>query len=206
MKKAYRVISLLIASLAVTASCTKDGDTQIITEAESTVESAQAESTIENKPYVPDGYEYLEGVGSWLSAEEEYKSYPDEKIDILFGNDFTPLNGNLYFRLSKKESKSDETGTKSTTGKPVYAYVNNATGEKHFLCPDPLCTHGSYSECQYLSLANLTASSSNDSVMYAIKPMNVKNISYSYIFEINTTEGTIVPIYAPDERGNGLTS
>ncbi len=206
MKKAYRVISLLIASLAVTASCTKDGDTQIITEVESTVESAQAESTIENKPYVPDGYEYLEGVGRWLSAEEEYKSYPDEKVDILFGNDFTPLNGNLYFRLSKKESKSDETGTKSTTGKPVYAYVNNATGEKHFLCPDPLCTHGSYSECQYLSLANLTASSSNDSVMYAIKPMNVKNISYSYIFEINTTEGTIVPIYAPDERGNGLTS
>ena len=83
MKKAYRVISLLIASLAVTASCTKDGDTQIINETESTVESAQAESTIENKPYVPDGYEYLEGVGSWLSAEEEYKSYPDEKIDIL---------------------------------------------------------------------------------------------------------------------------
>ena len=206
MKKAYRVISLLIASLAVTASCTKNGDTQIITEVESTVESAQAESTIENKPYVPDGYEYLEGVGSWLSAEEEYKSYPDEKIDILFGNDFTPLNGNLYFRLSKKESKSDETGTKSTTGKPVYAYVSNATGEKHFLCPDPLCTHGSYSECQYLSLANLTASSSNDSVMYAIKPMNVKNISYSYIFEINTTEGTIVSIYTPDERGNGLTS
>lgn len=206
MKKAYRIISLLIATLAVITSCTKADNTQIINEAESTVESAQAENTIENKPYVPDGYEYLEGVGSWLSAEEEYKSYPDEKIDSLIGNSFTRLNGNLYFRLKKQESKSDETGTRSTTGNPVYAYVSNATGEKHFLCPDPLCTHGSYSDCQYLSLANLTPSSSNDSLMYAIKQINVNGIFYSYVYEINTSEGTIVPIYTPVDREDGLTS
>lgn len=38
----------------------------------------KAENLLSDAPTAPVGYEYLEGVGSWLQAETEHKSASDE--------------------------------------------------------------------------------------------------------------------------------
>ena len=142
MKKTAILICLIFSLLV---SCSKESKGLVI---------EKAENLLSDAPTAPVGYEYLEGVGSWLNAETEYKPASDEGIDTLFENNFILSGGNLYFQLKKEETKKDENGTGYyyTSGKDVYAYISSQTGERHFLCPDPLCTHGSFSDCRYLSL------------------------------------------------------
>lgn len=189
MKKTAILICLIISLLS---SCSKENKGIVI---------EKAEKLADDVPVAPEGYEYLEGVGSWLSAETEYKSAPDENIMIIGANSFNLRNENLYFTLKKEESKA---GEYYTLGHPVYAYISNQTGEKHFICPDPLCTHGAFSGCQYLDLSDLTFSSSEPSVMYATRFNIVDGISYEYIYEINNSAATLTPIYTPVEKTDGL--
>ena len=168
MKKLNLAVLAFLALLML-ASCSKENKGIVIDKAEKLADDA---------PTASDGYEYLEGVGSWLDEETEYKPASDENIKIIGANSFYLQNENLYFTLKKEESKA---GEYYTLGHPVYAYISNQTGEKHFICPDPLCTHGAFSGCQYLDLGDLTFSSSEPSVMYATRFNIVDGISYEYI-------------------------
>ncbi len=192
MKKTAILICLIFSLLV---SCSKESKGLVI---------EKTENLLSDAPTAPVGYEYLEGVGSWLNAETEYKSASDEGIVCLTANDFGLSDGNLYFRLRKAESKKDETGYYYTSGKDAYAYISSQTGEKHFLCPDPLCTHGAYSGCQYLNLGNLTFSSSDTSLMYATRSAVVDGVFYPTVYEINKSAATITPIYKPDDKSEGL--
>lgn len=192
MKKTAILICLIFSLLV---SCSKESKGLVI---------EKAENLLSDAPTAPVGYEYLDGVGSWLNAETEYKPASDEGIVCLTANDFGLSDGNLYFRLRKAESKKDETGYYYTSGKDAYAYISSQTGEKHFLCPDPLCTHGAYSGCQYLNLGNLTFSSSDTSLMYATRSAVVDGVFYPTVYEINKSAATITPIYTPDDKSEGL--
>ena len=192
MKKTAILICLIISLLS---SCSKENKGLVI---------EKTQNLLNDAPIAPEGYEYLEGVGSWLEPETEYKPASDEGIVCLTANYFGFSDGNLYFRLRKAESKKDETGYYYTSGKDAYAYISSQTGEKHFLCPDPLCTHGAYSGCQYLNLYGLLQSTSNPSIMYTTKSAVEDGVFYPTVYEINKSAATITPIYTPDDKSEGL--
>lgn len=192
MKKTAILICLIIFLLS---SCSKENKGIVM---------EKTQNLLNDAPTAPEGYEYLEGVGSWLSAETEYKSSPYDNIVSLKGNYFSISNDNIYFQLKKEESKRDETGYYYTLGDPIYAYISGQTGEKHFICPDPLCTHGAYSGCQYLNLGGLLQSTSNPSIMYTTKSAVVDGVFYPTVYEINKSSATITPIYTPDDKSEGL--
>ena len=194
MKK-FNLAALAVLALLMLASCSKESKGIVI---------EKTQNLLNDAPTAPEGYEYLEGVGSWLSAETEYKSSPYDNIVSIKGNYFSITNDNIYFQLKKEESKRDETGYYYTLGDPIYAYISGQTGEKHFICPDPLCTHGAYSGCQYLNLGNLTFSSSDTSLMYATRSAVEDGVFYPTVYEINNSAATITPIYKPDDKSEGL--
>ena len=194
MKK-FNLAALAVLALLLLSSCSKENKGIVI---------EKTQNLLDDAPSAPEGYEYLEGVGSWLSAETEYKSSPYDNIVSIKGNYFSITNDNIYFQLKKEESKRDETGYYYTLGDPIYAYISGQTGEKHFICPDPLCTHGAYSGCQYLNLGNLTFSSSDTSLMYATRSAVEDGVFYQTVYEINNSAATITPIYKPDDKSEGL--
>ena len=194
MKK-FNLAALAVLALLLLSSCSKESKGIVI---------EKTQNLLDDAPTAPEGYEYLEGVGSWLSAETEYKSSPYDNIVSIKGNYFSITNDNIYFQLKKEESKRDETGYYYTLGDPIYAYISGQTGEKHFICPDPLCTHGAYSGCQYLNLGNLTFSSSDTSLMYATRSAVEDGVFYPTVYEINNSAATITPIYKPDDKSEGL--
>ena len=194
MKK-FNLAALAVLALLLLSSCSKENKGIVI---------EKTQNLLDDAPTAPEGYEYLEGVGSWLSAETEYKSSPYDNIVSIKGNYFSITNDNIYFQLKKEESKRDETGYYYTLGDPIYAYISGQTWEKHFICPDPLCTHGAYSGCQYLNLGNLTFSSSDTSLMYATRSAVEDGVFYPTVYEINNSAATITPIYKPDDKSEGL--
>lgn len=190
-----KISILFLLSLLLLPSCSKNKGLII----------ENAQKAAEDRPTAEEGYEYLIGVGNWLNSETEYVSYPDENIVRLIGNGLGNIyNGDLYFQLQKEESKQDETGYYYTSGKPVYAYISRITGEKHFLCPDPLCTHGAYSGCQYLNLDSLVEG--ENGIMYATKTEMPDGVPFNVIYEINTSTGTLIPIYTADTSDDTITS
>ena len=78
MKKLNLAVLAALALLML-ASCSEENKGIVIDKAEKLADDA---------PTAPDGYEYLEGVGSWLDTETEYKSAPDENIMIIGANHF----------------------------------------------------------------------------------------------------------------------
>ena len=196
MKKLNLAVLAFLALLML-ASCSKENKGIVIDKAEKLADDA---------PTASDGYEYLEGVGSWLDEETEYKPASDENIECFTSSFFGLSRGNLYFQLKKEESKKYETGYSYTLGHPTYAYISNLTGEKHFICPDPLCTHGAYSGCQYLDLGELLYSTSDASILFTTKTVfsEQNGITYTYIYEINNSAATLTPIYTPVEKQTDL--
>lgn len=95
MKK-FNLAALAALALLMLASCSKENKGIVIDKAEKLADDA---------PTASDGYEYLEGVGSWLDEETEYKPASDENIECFTSSFFGLSRGNLYFQLKKEESK-----------------------------------------------------------------------------------------------------
>ena len=93
MKKTYLIVFL--STLLILASCSKENKGIVI---------EKTENLLSDAPVAPEGYEYLEGVGSWLEPETEYKSASDENIECFTSSFFGLSHENLYFQLKKEES------------------------------------------------------------------------------------------------------
>lgn len=95
MKK-FNLAVLAALALLMLASCSKENKGIVID---------KAEKLADDDPTASDGYEYLDGVGSWLDEETEYKPASDENIECFTSSFFGLSRGNLYFQLKKEESK-----------------------------------------------------------------------------------------------------
>lgn len=101
MKK-FNLAALAVLDLLMLASCSKDNKGIVI---------EKTEDLLSDAPSAPEGYEYLEGVGSWLSAETEYKSSPYDNIVSIKGNYFSITNDNIYFQLKKRNQSVTKPAT-----------------------------------------------------------------------------------------------
>ena len=95
MKK-FNLAALAVLALLLLSSCSKESKGIVIEKTQNMLDAA---------PTASDGYEYLEGVGSWLDEETEYKPASDENIECFTSSFFGLSRGNLYFQLKKEESK-----------------------------------------------------------------------------------------------------
>ena len=149
-------------------------------------------------------YDYQNEVGQWLTPETEYKY--DESIDTnvgitdLFGGSFIPQNDRMYFQVSKEVSNSSG----YSTGAMLWAYISTSTGEKHNICPDPLCTHLDGSDCKYLDLNDLMFLPNSDSIAYTYRQEFIDGKSLAVIYELNLNENTITRKYIPSDVSDNV--
>lgn len=114
-------------------------------------------------------FDYLSGVGTWLSPETEYKyvhggDHSDGIIGI-YNHNYLLRDERLYFTINSGVSDK-------TSGQPMWAYISLQTGEKHYLCPDPLCRHTEEDGCRYLDMQSLTADPDNRSMFSYMSAAN----------------------------------
>lgn len=179
-----KILSLLLCifmfSLAV--SCTKTKD-EIIKENKDLLNNIDP-TNIE--------YDYQNNIGDWIKLESEYQSneYGDNSTGIinLFSNysNYILNNDRVYLKLARQNS----------TGTNLWAYISLITGEKHYICPDPLCSHTSDSGCQYLYLDNLIFTEDSQT-LYSTKE--------HAIYQINLSDQNIVCIYEDNANTMGAT-
>lgn len=150
--------------------------------------------------YADSAYDYQNEIGLWLTPETEYK-YDDNKdtnvgIIDLHDKSFIPQNDRLYFQVSKEVFTP--TGGYSM-GTMLWAYISTSTGEKHNICPDPLCAHLAGSDCQYLDLNDLIFFPKSDSIAYTYRQEIIDGKGLSVIYELNLNENTITRKYIPSD-------
>ena len=91
------------------------------------------------------------------SLEEYYGDYERETLSVPtdiddFYDIYSPMynffnNDRYYFTVKKRYETAHE-----LDGREIYVYVDLKTGEKHYICSDPLCTHIEMGECKYLNM------------------------------------------------------
>ena len=136
---------------------------------------------------------YQKDLGKWLTEEKEYLYDPDgdasDGITIFNTIGMIHVGERLYFPISKQTTLS--------TGDNFYAYVSTKTGEKHYICPDPLCGHDEESGCPYINFDVLAFSTDSDSKIYGVRKNIVAGtaVLQDRIYEIDLSENTLRQIY-----------
>jgi len=98
---------------------------------------------------------------------ETEPALPEEDLPVNFGttvegivsNDFAINDGKMYLEL-----KSNNSG--STTH--MSAYIDLATGNYTYVCPDPLCSHDDVKTCKYFETQTLTFTD-KPGICYAVR-------------------------------------
>ncbi|MGN1409150.1 MAG: hypothetical protein ACI4XJ_03140 [Eubacteriales bacterium] len=163
---------------------------------EDILNSAQEYKT---ETYADSAYDYQNEIGQWLTPETEY--HYDEDADTnagiidLHGGSFIPQNDRLYCQISKEVVSSNG----YSTGALLWAYISTSTGEKHNICPDPLCTHLEESDCKYLDFEDLIFLPNSDYIAYTIRHEIIGDNWTPVIYEINLNENTISRKYIPSD-------
>ena len=97
----------------------------------------KAENITQTYPTETDSRMEDEYYGEW--EDELQYDVPDiteyNGISIIGGTDCI-YNGKLYFNVKKKYQDQNH-----TTGALTHMYIDLETGENHYVCPDPLCSH-----------------------------------------------------------------
>lgn len=169
------IITLILLAL-ILISCDEMDKGSLINE----VENALASQNIN-----PD-YSYQAAIAPWLSDELTYIGFnTSNHIVNLFAKDQIISGNRIYFSVSSPTS----------TGDKIYAYISLETGEKHYLCPDPLCNHSENSGCKYAGIDNLTVDPDNDNKLYATKNQFTDSGMRSVLCEIDIANNKIIEIF-----------
>ncbi|MHB1151829.1 MAG: hypothetical protein ACYCWE_05625 [Eubacteriales bacterium] len=134
-------------------------------------------------------YDYQKDLAEWLSPENEYVSISDSdssnNIIRIFDNDYIIKENRLYFRV--KRDNND-----------MWAYVSLLTGEKFYLCPDPLCPHTEESGCKYLNLKELIFVPDSENLIYTVKTYLSDNGAYEIVCLLDTENDTFHELFKSD--------
>lgn len=175
---------LCICMVSLAASCTKTKTKDEIIE-----ENKDLLNNINSANIV---YDFQNNIGDWIELETEYQynESGDSSTGIinLFSNysNYILNNDRIYLKLARQNS----------TGANLWAYVSLITGEKHYICPDPLCNHTNDSGCQYLYLDNLIFTEDSQ-ILYTTKE--------HAIYQISLSDQKIICIYEDDVNKTGAT-
>ncbi len=137
-----------------------------------------------------DAYAYQSGLGGWLSPETSY-NYDingDSSDGIISGVDRGGKKHRMYVSASKATSES--------SGEQVMIYIDLETGEKHYLCPDTLCTHAEGSGCRYLGVTDWIFEPGSENILYVVK----QNAVYRVDIENDVFTKAYVPVPSEDEE------
>lgn len=186
MKK-YLFIFITLTAMILTACSDKTGKTK-----EDILERSKAYTEISTQ----DKYlSYQSDIGKWLSPETEYRYDPNgDNTDGIKGSAVTS-GDRIYIQLAKSDEMS--------TGAPLWTYVNAKTGEKHYICPDPLCNHSRDKDdesrgCPYVDFENLLIDPNDENKMYAYKTVyssTAKCLMWK-VYEIDQKSGTVTELYS----------
>lgn len=190
-------IIMLFFLMVSSSSCgTIDTKNDIIKEAEEYVNlTTSVNESTENTLNIHFGYQ--KELGKWL--DEEIKYIYDENgdnsngIDLLEGMGYKCYGDRLFLDLARQ--------TELSTGEKLKTYINIRTGEKHYVCPDPLCEHKQSNGCLYIKLSQLTFHPENDMLAYSTRLDQIGAVGRYSIFEMNFDENTIKKIYSAENMG-----
>ena len=145
-------------------------------------------------------YDYQNDLADWLTQETAY-IYEEEHdttsgIINLFDSNYNIMQERMYFQIRKPLENS--------TGADFWAYISLKTGEKHYLCPDPLCEHTRNSGCQYVDLQTLIFHPEDGNVVYTTKYIFSEGVPNYAICEIDLENNKIVNKYCPDGTTENL--
>lgn len=187
MKRLSR-IAVVFLLLSTLVGCNTQSKGQITAEVKDKLNTSEA-SDYEYDVH----FGYQKDIGKWLTEEKEYIYDPngDASDGITTFNNIGMIHvgERLYFPISKQTTLS--------TGDDFYAYVSTKTGEKHYICPDPLCGHDAESGCPYINFDVLAFSTDSDSKIYGVRKNIVAGtaVMQDCIYEIDLSENTLRQIY-----------
>lgn len=134
-------------------------------------------------------YSYQRELADWLTPEETYgyDSDSDSSDGIIQIGWQEAFGGNLFFTLSRISTKAHKSN--------LLTYVDLASGEKHYACPDPQCTHSEEEGCPYLNLFALTPKT--DTTFFALRHDLYKETAVLRcgIYEVDLAGHTITEVY-----------
>ena len=179
-KCAVGLVCIMLALSLCSCSRTKTKE-EILREAEQYTENIALDTA----------YDYQKDMGKWLEPETSYEydenGDTSDEIVRLTDSNFILQKDRLYFQVGKP--------TATSFGADFWVYVSLKTGEKHYLCPDPLCEHTKQSACQYLDLAELTFHPDSESTLYMTKNISVENKYCGTICKIDLDNNKISELY-----------
>lgn len=137
-----------------------------------------------------DIYNYQNDLAEWLSPENEYVFNSDsdnsDSIIRIYDSTYTIKEDRLYFTVRRDNND-------------VWAYVSLKTGEKFYLCPDPLCPHTEESGCKYLNLKELIFVPGSSNLIYTVKNIFSDNgISYDVVCLLDSDNDTLLELLGSD--------
>ncbi len=136
-----------------------------------------------------DIYNYQKDLAEWLSPEKKYVFNSDsdnsDSIVRIYNDNYIIRGNRLYFTIKRDNNN-------------VWAYVSLLTGEKFYLCPDPLCPHTEESGCKYLNLKELIFVPDSDNLIYTVKPIFSDNGAYEIVCLLDTENDTFHELFKSD--------
>ncbi len=172
MKK--RLLSIVLCMVLLFCACSKEPTKEEI--------RAEYESVLEEINPVDPSYAYQKNIGTWLTPETEY--HYDENWDAE-----EDTGDRLYLRIGKP--------TKTHLGADYMVYIDLKTGEKHDICPDPLCEHTRDVGCPYVNFFMMQISPYSYNLIYANTMTYMEDTSQfvSMIYKIDLDNNRITPIF-----------
>jgi len=127
------------------------------------------------------------------AKEDTYSPTSTEDIKGIYSPLYRKINNERYYFTVKKRYETET----QQTAREIYAYINTANGEKHYICSDPLCTHTELEECKYLNLIGNIYFGENNVFYMAFMDgfyTGKSDVRWS-IYEINLNDDSINIIY-----------
>jgi len=179
MKKVVFLFILTIVTVLLVSCNNEPTDNDVLQNLESVVKQTTAEAD--------DQFAYLNEIGEWYAPETEYKYDPESDDDSSgiydeYGN-FLSADSRLYFRTKRviyDHGIHEET---------MHTYIDIKTGDKHYLCPDPLCKHKTEEGCLIVDIVYLLNHPNKENIIYAEKLIEEPELFWA-IYEIDLEQYT----------------